>query len=39
MTPSIAAVANAVSNALGARVTELPITAERVLAALGGTPA
>src|SRR5262252_368611 len=33
MTPSIAAVANAVSRALGVRVTELPITAERVLAA------
>jgi CO/xanthine dehydrogenase Mo-binding subunit len=33
MTPSIAAVANAVSHALGIRVTELPITAERVLAA------
>ena len=38
MTPSIAAVANAVSSALGARVTELPITAERVLAARRGTP-
>ena len=38
MTPSIAAVANAVSRALGARVTELPITAERVLAARRGTP-
>jgi CO/xanthine dehydrogenase Mo-binding subunit len=33
MTPSIGAVANAVSSALGTRVTELPITAERVLAA------
>jgi CO/xanthine dehydrogenase Mo-binding subunit len=33
MTPSIAAVANAVSRALGVRVTELPITAERVLTA------
>jgi CO/xanthine dehydrogenase Mo-binding subunit len=33
MTPSIAAVANAVSHALGIRVTDLPITAERVLAA------
>jgi CO/xanthine dehydrogenase Mo-binding subunit len=39
MTPSIAAVANAVSNALGTRVTELPITSERVLAALRSTPA
>src|SRR5882762_1504856 len=37
MTPSIAAVANAVSNAVGARVTELPITAERVRAALRAT--
>src|SRR6266566_3957712 len=37
MTPSIAAVANAVSNALGVRVTELPITAERVLAGLRAT--
>jgi CO/xanthine dehydrogenase Mo-binding subunit len=34
MTPSIGAVANAVSNALGVRMTELPITSERVLAAL-----
>ncbi len=39
MTPSIAAVANAVSNALGTRVTELPITAERVLAKLRATTA
>ena len=38
MTPSIAAVANAVSRALGVRVTELPITAERVLAARRATP-
>jgi CO/xanthine dehydrogenase Mo-binding subunit len=37
MTPSIAAVANAVSRALGTRVTELPITAERVLAARRAT--
>jgi CO/xanthine dehydrogenase Mo-binding subunit len=37
MTPSIAAVANAVSNAVGARVTDLPITAERVRAALRST--
>ena len=29
-----AAVANAVANACGARITELPLTAERVLAAL-----
>ena len=39
MTPSIAAVANAVSNAVGRRVTELPITAERVLAKLRATKA
>ena len=39
MTPSIGAVANAVSNALGVRMTELPITSERVLAALRGKPA
>jgi CO/xanthine dehydrogenase Mo-binding subunit len=38
MTPSIAAVANAVSSALGVRVTELPITAERVLAARRARP-
>jgi CO/xanthine dehydrogenase Mo-binding subunit len=38
MTPSIAAVANAVSHALGIRVTELPITAERVLAARRAAP-
>jgi CO/xanthine dehydrogenase Mo-binding subunit len=37
MTPSIGAVANAVSSALGTRVTELPITAERVLAARRST--
>jgi CO/xanthine dehydrogenase Mo-binding subunit len=37
MTPSIAAIANAVSSATGVRVTELPITAERILAALGPT--
>jgi CO/xanthine dehydrogenase Mo-binding subunit len=34
MTPTPAAVMNAVSRALGRRVTELPITAERVLALL-----
>jgi CO/xanthine dehydrogenase Mo-binding subunit len=38
MTPSIAAVANAVSQALGVRVTELPITAERVLDARRAKP-
>ena len=32
--PTAGAVANAVANAIGARVTELPITPERVLAAL-----
>jgi CO/xanthine dehydrogenase Mo-binding subunit len=36
MTPSIAAVANAVSRAVGERVTALPITAERVLGHLRG---
>src|SRR5262245_47609240 len=35
MTPTPAAVMNAVSRALDRRVTELPITAERVLAAAG----
>ncbi len=34
MTPSIAAVANAVSAAVGVRMTELPITSERVRVAL-----
>lgn len=34
MTPTIAAVANAVSDAVGRRVTDLPITAERLLALL-----
>src|SRR5262247_904645 len=38
MTPSIAAVANPVSRALGVRVTELPITAELVLSARRRTP-
>jgi len=34
-TPTAAAVANAVSHAIGVRMTELPITPARVLAALG----
>ncbi|MFQ5876206.1 MAG: xanthine dehydrogenase family protein molybdopterin-binding subunit [Acidobacteriota bacterium] len=34
--PTAAAIANAVSNALGARVRELPITPARVLSLLGG---
>ncbi|PYM95495.1 MAG: xanthine dehydrogenase [Candidatus Rokuibacteriota bacterium] len=34
MTPSIAAVANAVSSAVASRVTDLPITSERVRAAI-----
>jgi xanthine dehydrogenase YagR molybdenum-binding subunit len=34
--PTAGAVANAVSHALGVRMTELPITPARVLAALGG---
>jgi len=33
--PTASAVANAVANALGVRVTRLPITPARVLAALG----
>ena len=32
--PPAAAIANAVADALGVRITELPITPERVLAAL-----
>jgi len=36
MTPTPAAVMNAVSSAIGERVTELPITAERVLGKLRG---
>ena len=36
MTPTPAAVMNAVSSAIGVRVTELPIAAERVLAKLRG---
>src|SRR5215475_6511487 len=35
MTPTPAAVMNAVSQAIGGRVTELPLTAERVLGAIG----
>jgi xanthine dehydrogenase YagR molybdenum-binding subunit len=34
LVPSLAAIANAVANAIGARVRELPITPDRVLAAL-----
>jgi CO/xanthine dehydrogenase Mo-binding subunit len=34
MTPTPAAVMNAVSRAIGVRLTELPLTAERVLGAL-----
>jgi xanthine dehydrogenase YagR molybdenum-binding subunit len=34
--PSLAVIANAVYNATGARVRELPITPDRVLAALSG---
>jgi len=33
--PTAAAIANAVANAIGARVPSLPITPQRVLAALG----
>jgi CO/xanthine dehydrogenase Mo-binding subunit len=35
VTPTAAAIANAVADAIGVRVSELPITAERVLRALG----
>lgn len=37
--PTASAVANAVANALGVRVSSLPITPARVLAALSGKPA
>jgi len=37
--PTSAAVANAVANAIGVRVTSLPITPDKVLAALGKIPA
>lgn len=37
--PTASAIANAVANALGVRVDSLPITADRVLAALGKVPA
>ncbi|MCX6951057.1 MAG: xanthine dehydrogenase family protein molybdopterin-binding subunit [Verrucomicrobia bacterium] len=36
--PTAAAIANAVANALGVRVPDLPITPDRVLAALGQVP-
>ena len=36
--PTAAAIANAVANALGVRVTSLPITPDKVLAALGQLP-
>lgn len=36
--PTAAAIANAVANALGVRVPDLPITPDRVLAALGKVP-
>jgi CO/xanthine dehydrogenase Mo-binding subunit len=38
MTPTPAAVLNAVSRAVGRRVTRCPLTPERVLGALAGTP-
>src|SRR5438270_10930154 len=37
--PTAAAIANAVANALGVRVSSLPITPAKVLAALGKVPA
>lgn len=36
--PTAAAIANAVANALGVRITELPITPDKVLTALGKVP-
>jgi|GEM_PF-1932775 len=33
--PTAAAIANAIANALGVRITSLPITPDKVLAALG----
>jgi CO/xanthine dehydrogenase Mo-binding subunit len=36
--PTAAAIANAVEDAVGVRIDELPITAEKVYAALRGTP-
>ena len=36
--PTAAAIANAVANALGVRVPSLPITPDKVLAALGKVP-
>jgi len=36
--PTAAAIANAVSNALGVRMGDLPITPDKVLAALGRVP-
>jgi xanthine dehydrogenase YagR molybdenum-binding subunit len=38
MIPTAAAIANAVANAIGARVTDLPITPMKVLRALGRLP-
>jgi xanthine dehydrogenase YagR molybdenum-binding subunit len=37
--PTASAIANAVANALGVRVTSLPLTPDKVLAALGKVPA
>ncbi|HSH40251.1 MAG TPA: molybdopterin cofactor-binding domain-containing protein, partial [Chthoniobacterales bacterium] len=37
--PTAAAIANAVANAIGVRITTLPITPDKVLAALGKVPA
>jgi CO/xanthine dehydrogenase Mo-binding subunit len=39
MDPTAAAIANAVSNAIGARITSLPITPEKVLGAIRGAAA
>ena len=34
--PTAAAIANAIYNATGARIRELPMTPDRILAAMGG---
>jgi putative selenate reductase molybdopterin-binding subunit len=37
MLPVTSAIANAIHDAVGVRITELPLTAERVLRALNGS--
>ena len=36
--PTVAAIANAIFNAMGARLRDMPFTRDRVLAALARTP-